>query len=60
MTNEMHNSYNKFYSSTLSALHVSNESNPSSGAQYNVLCNALHYFVCGIKLIIIIAHLVGH
>ena len=39
MTNEMHNSYNRFlFRSFLSALHVSNESSrSSSGARHNIL-----------------------
>ena len=39
MNNEMHNSYNQFLlDSSLSALHVSNESsNSSSGARHNIL-----------------------
>ena len=39
MTNEMHNSYNQFYSTVfLSALYVSNESSHSSSeAQHNIL-----------------------
>ena len=39
ITNEMHNSYDKFlFHSVLSALHVSNESSrSSSGAQHNIL-----------------------
>ena len=42
MTNEMHNSYNQFYSTILSAVHVSNESSRSSGARPNIL---LYYTV---------------
>ena len=39
MTNEMHNSYNKFsFHSFMSAAHVSNKSSrSSSGARYNIL-----------------------
>ena len=61
MTNEMHNSYNQFlFHSFLSALHVSNESSPSSsGVRHDVLyytivqactdctklCNTVYYAV---------------
>ena len=40
MTNEMHNSFNRFlFHGFLSALHVSNESSrSSSGARHNILC----------------------
>ena len=44
---EMHNSYNKFLFRTfLSALHVSNESSPSSsGARHNILHYTVYYAV---------------
>ena len=39
MTNEMHNSYNQFYSTVfLSALRVSNESSRSSSGAHKIYC----------------------
>ena len=44
MANEMHNSYNKFYSTVFSAVHVSNESiRSSSGARHNILYYTVRY-----------------
>ena len=48
MTDEMHNSYNQFHSSFLSALHVSNESShSSSGAWHNILYYTVWYSCAG-------------
>ena len=44
MTNEMHNSYNQFYSTVFVCLHISNESSrSSSGARHNILHYTIWY-----------------